>query len=1733
MDQNSHSERIWFQNAAENDLHLSGTSFVDENLHGTFLAEVTDDIDGEPRHPTTPFMGADEPSAELMLISPNGEEIFEKGQNITIEWYDELSEDVQIHLLKSDVPVVTIADPTPSNGSYVWTIPSVDDSENNLEFGSDYKISISSTVSEVSDVSDLEFTLTDLTAPGPPTQLRAGGASPSPWQNTPQFVIEWNNPVDYSTIETARFKLGSSPPASNSDYTQSLAPYPPLSITNGQNGSNNLYAWLVDELGNEDFNNYAVVELRFDNQSDAPNAGSFDESSGLQNDAWQKHRPSPKFNWDAPDDDAGVDEYNIYFGPDPSGVESTYTSTSPSVTIDDAPEGTSHLRVQTKDILGNLSDWVSGFIYKLDLSPPFNPTTIVENNGISNNEWQNSLNEPSFTWSGAEDPLSGISIYRIYWSTDPDEETYQTSSDENHAPGLSENNIFYLRVSTLDMVNNISSDTTLFTFKHDNTPPIQPVNFSADGLTSGVWQNQESTPGFDWDDASDALVGLENYLTYWGRDSLGIPESAVTKSDYTPEPAAVDTGTTYLRVSSEDSLGNVSEPVTGFIFRFDSIPPVVGASSPDTSTTGEISVSWHNALDQGGSGLNGIYSVQVKIGQGGWSSWLTNTESVQDIYPGAEHGETYSFRAIGSDNAGNTGDLEKADITATVIDTSKDDLDAPGSPIDLVANETSPSPWQMDPSFQLSWTNPGDASGISKTYYKMSEPPAADDDTSGQFLHGPPITVSATLENGQLVYVWLEDGAGNQNYKNNESVLIRWDETPPSGGIATSPEISSSVGFTVNLSGGEDGSGSGTNHQYAVRVKINDNDWKAWLTKFEGTSPTYTGETDSTYYFEAAAWDIAGNLELFTGSAECSTTIDTSVQDLQAPAKPIALTANGQSPSSWQKSSQFSLNWTNPGDVSGISKVYYKMTDLPANNSDFSGSFTDGPPVMVTATQQNGQEVYVWLEDGSGNSNYQNRESVLLRWDETAPTGGTATSPNISNSTSFAVNLSGGNDGSGSGINNHYDVQVKINDSDWKAWLTDFDGSAPTYTGKPDSTYYFEAAAWDIAGNMEEFSGTAECSTLVDTSGDATAPAAPLNLMASPGGWTDTDNYRINWTNPEDDANIMGAYYAIDNLPAHNEDGNYHELSGIKNEISNIQVFVPGRHMIYLWLKDIAGNADHNNLDSTILDFDNIPPEINNISPLQAAQPVNQDIQVSATILDQHSGFIDAEDPKLIFRQTGATNSTQVSFLGGTGTIPASSVTQRGVEFRLEVYDLTGNMATYPDSGFAPIQIELMDETGNMASVYHQGAEASDYRIFSVPFVLNDRRPSAVLEDDLGSYDPGKWKIFDLSGSALRNYTTIQNLNIIEPGKGFLLIVNLPDIVIDVGPGLTPKPEEYSSIALNQGWNLIGNPFDYDIPLSDLEYNNSTTELWYAGSNGWTRTNITHLKKWEGFAVHSDNSAQLNMKVGSSENALIKPNNNPLSGTWDLQVSAVGKFSSDLENFVGSYSEHNKPIRTIWHEPPRLETAVSLQLKPDFPDKLSSSMNNLEYYSTCYLESSETGHSWDILLQGDKPDEQIDLIFDQNGQLPAGHQFRLIDSDLKLVYDLQEINHQHSVKMSQDGSRDFKLLVGNQSFLEEQLSALDLVPTKFELRENFPNPFNATTHLIFGLPSSETIHLEVYTILGQKVRTLVDGITYKSGYHMVTWDGQNDNREMVASGLYIFHWRAGKHQTLRKGILIK
>ncbi|MEA2096302.1 MAG: T9SS type A sorting domain-containing protein [Candidatus Cloacimonadota bacterium] len=96
----------------------------------------------------------------------------------------------------------------------------------------------------------------------------------------------------------------------------------------------------------------------------------------------------------------------------------------------------------------------------------------------------------------------------------------------------------------------------------------------------------------------------------------------------------------------------------------------------------------------------------------------------------------------------------------------------------------------------------------------------------------------------------------------------------------------------------------------------------------------------------------------------------------------------------------------------------------------------------------------------------------------------------------------------------------------------------------------------------------------------------------------------------------------------------------------------------------------------------------------------------------------------------------------------------------------------------------------------------------------------------------------------------------------------------------------------------------------------------------------------------------------------------------------------------------------------------------------------------------------------------------------------------------------------------------------------DQLPVTDYQLTNFPNPFNPETKIVFDLPESGQVKLEIYNIKGQKVKTLLD--CYMSpGRSEMLWNSKDDNGKRVSSGVYFYRLQTPMKKITKKMLMLK
>jgi hypothetical protein len=94
------------------------------------------------------------------------------------------------------------------------------------------------------------------------------------------------------------------------------------------------------------------------------------------------------------------------------------------------------------------------------------------------------------------------------------------------------------------------------------------------------------------------------------------------------------------------------------------------------------------------------------------------------------------------------------------------------------------------------------------------------------------------------------------------------------------------------------------------------------------------------------------------------------------------------------------------------------------------------------------------------------------------------------------------------------------------------------------------------------------------------------------------------------------------------------------------------------------------------------------------------------------------------------------------------------------------------------------------------------------------------------------------------------------------------------------------------------------------------------------------------------------------------------------------------------------------------------------------------------------------------------------------------------------------------------------------------LPNQSALGANYPNPFNPQTVLPYQIGSAGPVRLEIYDVLGQKIRTLVN-TPQQRGHYRAVWNGRDDQGRRLGSGVYLSRLATGDGVAVKRLLLLK
>ena len=417
----------------------------------------------------------------------------------------------------------------------------------------------------------------------------------------------------------------------------------------------------------------------------------------------------------------------------------------------------------------------------------------------------------------------------------------------------------------------------------------------------------------------------------------------------------------------------------------------------------------------------------------------------------------------------------------------------------------------------------------------------------------------------------------------------------------------------------------------------------------------------------------------------------------------------------------------------------------------------------------------------------------------------------------------------------------------------------------------------------------------------------------------------------------------------------------------------------------------------------------------------------------------------------------------------------------------------------------------------------------------------------------------------------------------------LPDTLEVTGAGHSGNGSEFSfnvsyteiadSIDVpDTGWNLVGNPYGATLNWNDnsswTKTNiNQTIYIWDPNANGGKGNFLTWngnvgslgsglIAPFQGFWVKA-NDSNPELKV-SEENKVIggifrrKENTKSVTPTIKLKLEAdeihgvyqetflmfsdKGKRGFDSQDgyrmfpfgndFLELYSVNEQGAQMSIENLPE-----EFNYRYEVPVEVGGIINNEAYDGPMTLSwptMQSLPSDWIIKLRDNELEKEVNLrqnafysFNDQTSQAKA-RAYKQVNAQPGKPIVLSDPTHSKK-KKTQKSTQKFGNLYDTRFTLVITTEEIERnIPQKFQLAQNYPNPFNPSTKIEFGLPERSRVSIEIYDILGRRVRQLAADEIYPAGFHTVTWQPTN-----LASGVYLYRVRTEKKAITKKMTFIK
>ena len=403
-----------------------------------------------------------------------------------------------------------------------------------------------------------------------------------------------------------------------------------------------------------------------------------------------------------------------------------------------------------------------------------------------------------------------------------------------------------------------------------------------------------------------------------------------------------------------------------------------------------------------------------------------------------------------------------------------------------------------------------------------------------------------------------------------------------------------------------------------------------------------------------------------------------------------------------------------------------------------------------------------------------------------------------------------------------------------------------------------------------------------------------------------------------------------------------------------------------------------------------------------------------------------------------------------------------------------------------------------------------DYQLVAIPFRTQDVReawtgPASFSADSIRllRHAPGS--------DGYQEYGA--DFSQFEPGRGYWLLKRVGVPLSVQGTAVEVDSARSFSIQLQAGWNLIGNPFPFEISLGWLGERDQRVFR----SDRYTEATGT-LKPYEGLFVESDEATTLLVSAVDDRNArrtaetpgISRFENYPLDGdSWFVGFTLTnGTVTNELAGF-GMHPKAQDGYDTYDATPmPRFKQFIEVQF---------SNLLNSRILERNIVKTNEQ-HVWPFAIETDPSAQVIRLEWNNRGWGRNDRELWLRDEVTHRLINLRQVT-EYTFRPNQH-QRAFTLFYGSDLALVEQL-----LPPRVQVGAVYPNPANVEATIAVAVPETEASSLVSFTLTdatGRIVRH--EQQQFAPGHHTLSWERRDDRHRPLPAGLYFYQVAVGSQR---------